>query len=319
MRRASVAVVALAVVLAAPASAGTWDDSDREGARHQAEYDKAMSDGDQAAILAAGGATSPKRLKQLVLAAARSYERAAEARPDQAEPHWRAANVLYGFFVDCDPAPGVPLCIGDTVDKKLYHRILGHWDAFETNAPLDPRMDDDFYFDRAILHTKLATTEDLEHAVADYETILARFTDAGSLGLVLGNLAESYMMLGDLDDAIQRYQDALRERQSTSVMYGLAVAYDRDGQGAKAREIIVALGEEELDSWRKEVEEDKVFYVPEGEVFYYAALANEALGHAREAIRAWKRYLESGAHPRFQPRARDNLRALELKVKAKTR
>jgi len=40
-----------------------------------------------------------------------------------------------------------------------------------------------------------------------------------------------------------------------------------------------------------------------------------ALGRDAEAAKSWKRYLDSGAHPRFQPRARDNLHALTQRAK----
>jgi tetratricopeptide (TPR) repeat protein len=306
------AAIALALLAAAPAVAGTWDVRDGETVRRQDNYDKAMDDGDQAAIIAAGGATSPKRLKQLVASAVRSYERAAEARPDAAEPHWRAANVLYGFYLDCDDPFAAPLCLGDTVDAKLYRRIIAHWDAFEKNAPLDPRIDD-ILFDRAILHTKLATDRDIARAIDDYVAILDRQLSVDSA--VVGNLAESYMMLGDLDAAIERYQEAVSAHGETSTLYGLAIAYDRDGQGKKAREIIDALGPDAFESWVERVEKGDIFYVPDGEVFYYYAVAYEALGRDAEAIKSWKRYLEKGAHPRFHPRARDNLHALTQRAK----
>jgi tetratricopeptide (TPR) repeat protein len=313
MRRAPsiLAIVALAVV---PARAGdAWQVDDAETVQRNDEYDQAMADGDDAALLAASGSTSPPRLRKLVNAAARAYERAAAARPDLAEPRWRAANVLFGFLVDCDAHdPGAPLCLG-RVDVDVYRRILANWAAFEAADPLDPRLRT-ILFERAVMYTKLATDADLRLAVADYERHIDWHPDRATADIApLGNLAEVFMMLGDVDRSLDAYKRAVQLRPRTSIIYGLAVAYDRDGQGAIARELIRGLGATSFEEWRGEVAAGDTFYVPDGEVFYYYALAYEALGRKAEAITAWQRFVDSGAHPPFQPRARDNLAALKAK------
>lgn len=305
------AILAVVLVAAAPAGAGEmWADDARDDAAVAEGYAAAIEEGDKAAILAASGASNPATRKKLALRAVRAYERAAAADETAAEPHWRAANVLFGFFVDCEPNVLNPLCVGYG-DPRILRSVVAHWHAFEDKAPLDPRITD-LLFARAIIRTHLATDDDLRAAIEDYEKILDR-TGRQSLELytILGNLAESYMMLGDLDHAIERYREAIHVKQDTAVTYGLAVAYDRDGQGGKARELMRALGDDAFGDWELDVARGRTFYVPEGEVYYYLALAHEALGRPDDARRAWRLYLTSGAQPEYQPRARENLRALE--------
>jgi tetratricopeptide (TPR) repeat protein len=281
------------------------------------DYVDAMDEGDEATLFAAGGASNPKTQKKKIEAAVKAYERAAKADPKAAEPHWRAATVLFGFYVDCVPSIR-NVC--DDENPDVWRRVLGHWHAFEDRAPLDPRLTA-VLFDRAILHTKLATADDLRAAVADYEAALDRSPLLIDRATVLGNLAESHMMLGDLDEAIENYVQAMRIGAQPSVHYGLAVAYDRDGQGAKAREIFLAHGQDMFDAFRKDLNDvdSQTFFVPDGEEFYYLALGHESLGDHAQAMKDWKRFLDSGAHPQFQPRAREHLKALAAKPRAAER
>jgi tetratricopeptide (TPR) repeat protein len=331
VKRLALATVLLATALPvwAAHAGSTWSTgaSDAEQAAKADDYDKAMSDGDDAALLAASESSNSERMKKLVLAAATDYERAAAARPDLAEPHWRAANVLYGFFLDCDHDAmwGASLCQNDdagVLDKKLVRRIIRHWDAIERIDPLDPRIGSSHFgagilFHRAILRTKLGTDADLTASIVDYESWLDR-TDANDLNrpLMLGNLAEGYMMVGELEKAILTYRESLATLQETSIYYGLAVAYDRDGQGAKAREIIKALGESQFNDWYEGVIAKRTFYVPEGEVYYYLGLAHEALGQPKDAIASYRAFIDSGAHAMYQARAQENIDALNAKVGA---
>jgi tetratricopeptide (TPR) repeat protein len=318
MRRA--VLLAAVMLAAAPAQAGsTWQsDEDADIEARTDDYEKAMSDGDKAAMLAASESSSVTRMKKLILAAVREYELAAAARPDLAEPHWRAANTLYGFFFDCE---GGLLCQADKMDPATTRRLIKHWDAVEAIDPMDPRLgahtlDPGPLFHRALLRTKLATDADLEASLADYQNWLARSeADDPNRGLVLGNLAEGYMMVGQIENAIPTYIEALEYIQGPSMYYGLAVAYDRDGQGAKAREIIKALGETQFQSWYDDVAAGKTFYVPEGEVHYYLGLAYEALGESKEAVKSYRRFIKSGAHPQYQERAKENIDKLSDKKK----
>src|SRR5207237_10576866 len=98
-----------------------------------------------------------------------------------------------------------------------------------------------------------------------------------------GNRAESYMMIGDIDKAIPYYKEALQYTSDTSAYYGLAVAYDREGEGAKARQIIKDLGDDAYNGWETKVAISETFYVPAGEVYYYRALAAAAPGNPADA------------------------------------
>lgn len=321
------APVVIALALAAAPAPGahadtfSWDDA-AEGddppadSAARAAYELAMVEGDKFARLAAAATSTSVRRKRITAAVA-AYERATEALPAEPEPHLRAGEVLFGLEIDCERAVFSSRC-PDRTDPKVMRRVLHHWHAFERKAPLDPRVTD-LLFERALLHTKLATEADLRAAVLDYEALLDR-VGSDMLGeqrlLSLANLAEALMMTGDLPAAIERYAEAIAIKPNTSFLYGLAVAYDRDEQGAKAREVMRALGETQFESWAIDVAGGNTFYVPEGEVFYYAALAREALGDAEGAILDWRRYLRSGAHPAYQPRARANLAALEAQVAA---
>jgi tetratricopeptide (TPR) repeat protein len=195
---------------------------------------------------------------------------------------------------------------------------INAWNAFEARAPLDPRISD-ILLRRALLNTKLvnglATDHGrLEAAARDYRAALDRSDGISTTRgdeQMLGNLAETYMMLDRLDDAIDMYQQAVAAGAArTSTVYGLAVALDRDGQGDQAIRRILGQGEEGFDSFEKEFFRATIFFVPEGESNYYFALANEAFGNDGQALEYWGRYLKSGAHPEFQPRAKEHIEQL---------
>ena len=121
------------------------------------------------------------------------------------------------------------------------------------------------------------------------------------------------MMLGDLDRAIETYTEAVRRGTEASTTYGLAVALDRNDEGDRARAIIEALGPDAYREFRKGIALHETFFVPDGEVYYYLALADEVFSADDDAIDEWNRFVRSGAHPAFQPRARAHLDALLAK------
>jgi hypothetical protein len=96
-------------------------------------------------------------------------------------------------------------------------------------------------------------------------------------------------------------------------VYGLAVALDRDGSGDQALRRIQSQGPGGFDAFNKEYANGSVFFVPDGESRYYLALANEAFGNYGAALDLWNSYLTSGAHPEFQPRAREHIEQLRKK------
>jgi tetratricopeptide (TPR) repeat protein len=290
---------------------GSGETSDT--ARRMAEYRRQMALGDDHAIKAAEVAQQrlssqsrqPRDYRALVKRAVAAYERAAELIPDAAEPHYRAAEVIYHRLLDGPQNTPV------VSDRASASQALAHWRAFEDRAPLDPRATL-ILFRRAILHTKMADEDNWNLAIADYETLLARTDlnalDPGDAATWLANLAETYMMVGRLGDAIDTYKRALDFSNQPLYGYGLAVVYDRDDQGELAREIMLShVQGDRLRSLGRE----GIFFVPEGERHYYLALGNEVLGDLELARKHYQHFIDSGAHPAFQPRAHQHLNRLE--------
>ena len=305
----AVALVLLAIAGSRPARADDlWSSvavtDDRQ--RVDREYGRAMLDGDDA-VAAAVASDLPGTRQRLIDRAIGSYELAARARPDQAEPHFRAASVLRAFHIDCHDVGLVPCQHRPT--PAIRARLIEHWTAFEALAPGDPRITEEILFERAVERTKLGTDDDLRAARDDYRKLLDLRPD-GQFGAVLGNLAETDMMLGDLDGAFEAYRRTIARGADLSQEFGLAVALDRDEQGSEARAIIAARGDAGLARFQIELRRGAIFFVPEGEELYYLALGEEALGNDSAAIELWDGFISSGAHPQFDDRARHNRDAL---------
>ncbi len=322
------------VLAASPAAqANVWEralERDTPERAAQDKYDSEMRQGDEFALKANMQSASYREVKQQVQNAVMSYRAAAAARPTEGEPYYRIGKLLYSMYFDCtDPFARYQISIlcdrnGQTFDRKRAEEIIAAWEAFEARAPLDPRLsvgafgETEILFDRAILHTKLATKKHLEAAAADYGKILARHDGTGAAERVLGNLAETYMMVGKLEEALDTYREALRGASDTSTWYGYAVALDRDESSRYALEIIRSLGPEQRELFHLGVMRGNTFFVPEGEKYYYFALSDEAFGLDQQAIDNWRKFIASGAHPEYQPRAKAHLDALLAKKKRKT-
>ncbi len=297
----------------------TADDADSGEANDPAsvdrEYRRAMAKADSYAIQAAEVKAErsmhvPRRVRAylaIVDNAVRFYEKAAKLKPSAGEPHYRAAEVLHTHLLE---RPSTGTTFRDRTDAE---RTLAHWNAFEKLAPLDPRLLD-MLDRRAIVHTRLATEADIANAILDYEAMLSRSPSVNPRWL--GNMAESYMMVGRIDDAIATYRRALEYSNEPLHGYGLAIALDRDGQGEQARQVMWAYA---MGDRMRSLEVDSVFFVPEGEVHYYYALGREVMGDLRGAARHYRLFIASGAHPRYQPRARENLKAVQEKLAKKPR
>lgn len=331
MSRVLVAAVLALASASAGARADVWQRALQPGAADAASetYQREMREGDEHIQLATARSGSLATIREHVQQGVQSYKNAAAARPSAAEPYFRIGTVLWSFYLqNCDSdlrfghskSPLADCSAPDAINVAIAEQAVKAWETFEAKAPLDPRLSGELgsiLFSRAIIHTKLATPKHLEAAARDYEAIIQR-TDgkAGVLTLVWGNLAETYMMLGRLDDAIDAYKEALRHGGSTATWYGLAVALDRDGRGALAREVILSQRTTGYRLFRNNVESQDTFFVPRGEVFYYYALAEEAFGRIDEALDYWNHYISSGAHKQYQPRAREHVDALLAKKRA---
>jgi tetratricopeptide (TPR) repeat protein len=328
----------LVALLAGTARADVWDRAIERGNPdpNRDNYEKLINDGDTLAVQATSRSLSRANIKRLLKQAADAYKAAADAEPTEAEPYYRLGYMLYSFYFNCNwmtqfPHGGSVLCNPDpsAFDPQRAEDVIAAWDAFEQRAPLDPRLtviaDDpnlpafNLLFERAILNTKIATKDHLEAATRDYRKFLDRSdsNDAETRANSLSNLAETYMMLGRLEDAIDTYREALARSTSADTAYGLAVALDRDERGAEAEDMILRQGQDSFNNFREKVlVRHSTFFVPQGEQDYYFALIYEAFGYDDDALREWRSYIQSGAHPEFQPRAKQHIEALLAKRKA---
>jgi tetratricopeptide (TPR) repeat protein len=329
MRRALLLLPLVALAPQAARADDFWSraqtDEDPAAEMARKNYEHAMEEGDNFAQLAIGRGTSSDQMQELLRQAIKQYDNASLARPDEPEPRYRAGLVLNLYFVQCQEGqngmaqfgwctPGHP----QVADAR---HMVAEWSAFLHLRPLDPRVDFNFLFELAIASTQAAgdgvpepeRQVRIEAALGYYQAALKRVglnSDLGKINLA-GNLAETYMMLGRMDEAIAQYQIAVRQSGEPSTIYGLAVALDRDEQGAKARELIVALGlDARMQFMKKLTLTGDVFFVPTGEELYYEALIEEAFGEDEEAIVDWQRFIDSGAHPIFDARAKENRDAL---------
>lgn len=313
----------LVAFLASSASADVWKRASDPDPTIDV-FNSLMQKGDDAAIAANSESISvTSTLKQIDLAID-SYRAAIKVDRKASEPHFRIASILNAFFFECTDIlnRGVPKTCGLTAQfQRRAVDLLNAWDAFEALAPLDPRVNE-MLFDRAILRTKLlsfgrATNSEelLRGVVKDYTALLDRKDgfQSGTPEGILGNLAETHMMLGDVEKAIETYREAIKLGGSTSILYGLAVALDRDGQGSLALSIMRTQGPDALHDFRRDFVRGNVFFVPRGEAEYYFALAAEAFNEYGEAIERWKAFITSGAHPQYQPRAKEHLEKLTLR------
>jgi tetratricopeptide (TPR) repeat protein len=312
----------LLVVLAAPADASVWDRALQSPEDEVAKdlYDAKMLEGDTATLTATIQSSSIANNLESIRRAEAAYRAAAAARPREAEPYYRVGSLLYQMYYNCDQIyTQLPTC--DPNNLARAEAVITAWEEFERRAPLDPRVSD-ILLSRALLHTKLidgspADRRHLEKAASDYQAALDRGDGLSATRgdeQLLGNLAETYMMLDRLDDAIASYYRAIAAGAArVSTVYGLAVALDRDGSGDQAIRQIQGQGAEGLDAFTKECIRHTVFFVPSGESAYYFALASEAAGNHGAALSLWFRYIASGAHPEFQVRAREHIEALRNK------
>ena len=325
--------VVLALLIATSAHANVWTDAAKSDAGREL-YDHEMAAGDELARDANSPTISTGEAGRFIASSIKAYRAAAQARPEAGEPYYRIGRLLYSFYFECDgfteqlqhpPLAGCPQESGmDLFHPQQAQQIIDAWDAFEARAPLDPRLgpaglsssanigaaDEDILFRRAILHTKFATHDHLVRAAHDYEEIIALSDPSDVSDTVLNNLAETYMMLGRLDESIAIYGEALRRSPRPEVSLGLAVALDRAGRADDAREEVLSIGIEGINEFVRSVDGYHTFFVPEGEKFYYFALIAEATGSYDRAVGLWREYIRSGAHPEFQPRAKQHIATL---------
>lgn len=317
----------LAVLLAATATsdASVWDRALATAKEEAsgAQYEAKLLEGDTATLTATIQSASVRNSLESIDRAVDAYRAAAGFRPSEGEPYFRIGNLVYEMHFDCEAAPPSRRSTCDPIYQTSRRRalIVEAWDAFEKRAPLDPRIGE-ILLKRALLSTKLVSgspgdRRHLESAARDYQAAIDRNDGLVNASRVdetlLGNLAETHMMLGQLEEAIATYTQAIAAGARVSTVYGLAVALDRDGSTDQAIRYIQTQGIVGFESFRREYARGNIFYVPEGEVNYYLALANEAFGNHSHALELWNRYVASGAHRQFQSRAREHIEQLQKK------
>jgi tetratricopeptide (TPR) repeat protein len=142
----------------------------------------------------------------------------------------------------------------------------------------------------------------LAGALAAYE----RLIELGAAdATVHANAAELLMALGRLPEAEERYRAAIlletpatgrieNPRSLTFSLYGLAVAFDRDERPGPAREMMaraLALDPRLHQLRAAEQVGGDVFFLPEGDVYYYVGLASEIAGRVDDAEAAFQEFL----------------------------
>jgi tetratricopeptide (TPR) repeat protein len=144
-----------------------------------------------------------------------------------------------------------------------------------------------------------AKTDDSRREIRAYDRILALTLSVGERARILSNRAEAEMRLGQLDEAVEGYQDALAVTETSSgsprlfmddvlAHWGLTVALDRSGDATGSeREAALTVSQGGLEIIRRE----EVFYVPDYEIFYYLGLGRMALakmaGSAGHSVVIW--------------------------------
>lgn len=318
-------LIAALLAVAAPAHGDIWERATNDASSDQ--FTALLQKGDDAVLSANSQSAGPSLAVRQFDLAIEAYRAAAKLKPSSPEPWFRIASAIDSFFIEgCDKSDlfrdsRIPAtCELVTVNRNTKAReLIEAWEAFEAVSPLDPRVNQILYR-RAIIRTKqLGTTTKpdplLRAVIKDYQALLDS-KDGLSLSSdegITGNLAETQLMLGDTERAIELYREAIKLGGGVSTIYGLAVALDRDGQGVQALGVIRSQGIEGVEQFEKQFDRGQIFFVPSGEIEYYFGLAAEAFGNFNEAAQHWKAFIQSGAHPQYQPRAKEHLDKLILR------
>ncbi len=197
-------------------------------------------------------------------------------------------------------------------------------------------------FTLGVVHTRLG---DDAASRDDYLRGLRFPLRDGTRAVVLGNLCDADMALGDLAAAVDACEGSVALRPTYALGWlGLALARDRarlDATAALAQALRsasdasprgVGRSEADTDALLRELFAEGVFFVPERDRAYHEAMAHEAAATAwtphgtlglasepsrvrehREAARdAWRRYVSAApANDPWRARAAEHLRALE--------
>lgn len=253
-------LIALALAVApAHAESDFWAEVRRPGIT---VYRRSMAEG---RVLREQG-----RLREALVA----FDRAAAALPDEPEGHLWRGNVLF----DLDDARGAI-------------------DAWDSARELDPTIAEGVRhaFDMAIA---LSKAQEIARTVAEYERIIPRLSAGDDPELragIFANCGEAQMAQGrdQLDAAVRNYRRALEEMPTYRLgHWGLAVALDRQGSLAEAREELRRAidGDPGLTALHR----GGVFFIPPFELHAYLALGHDAQGRPTLAAEEWRLFLSEG-------------------------
>lgn len=154
----------------------------------------------------------------------------------------------------------------------------------------------------------LAHIGEFERAISHHKRILGRgITDQP---MVHARLGEAYMALGHLAEAIDALEAAYKLQDGKlRIAYALAVAYDRDEQEARARQMLDAAIR--TDPRLDQLKAPSAEFTPASDELYYLGLAHAAQNKTEWAIAYFRHYLHiTGPGPWYR-RVRDHLADLE--------
>jgi tetratricopeptide (TPR) repeat protein len=163
-----------------------------------------------------------------------------------------------------------------------------------------------------ILYSKL---DQHDRALAEYDRAIqlrlaeGDATDGDTVAANLyGNSAEALMGLGRLGESIARYRRAAElsvnePRTRSLAFFGLGVALDRDEQLEKSRDAI----RQALVTDPTSLDSVDVFFMPEGDKFYYVALGFLVRDNPAAAALAFHEFLARLPNSRYAARAKAHL------------
>jgi tetratricopeptide (TPR) repeat protein len=149
-------------------------------------------------------------------------------------------------------------------------------------APASPAASD-LLFTRALLRTRRG---DHEGTRDDYLSALRQPMSDSTRGTVLGNLADTWLTLGDTARAVETYESSVHHAPDYALGWlGLAIAQDRQGDApweaaAEALRVSSAHAHGRPEALLDELSRDGVFFVPAYDRYTYEAMAWEALARA---------------------------------------
>jgi tetratricopeptide (TPR) repeat protein len=182
--------------------------------------------------------------------------------------------------------PDDPSLLGATASLRErigdYDRALRDVDRALTLAPESPDASD-LLFTRALLRTRRG-----DHAGTrdDYLRALRYPMSDSTRGTVLGNLADTWLALGDTARAVETYASCVHHAPDYALGWlGLAIAQDRQGDApweaaAEALRVASAHAQGRPEALVDELSREGVFFVPPFDRYTYEAMAWEALARA---------------------------------------